>query len=197
MPLPAKNKTTIIKTAALSVVSGAWLALAGCQTVTNSPSTVTTTPLYEASHDAQGLQVVTDQKLCDDFLALMGQKTPELEFVGCSAGFYEDHHAIIANYKVAGNRAFAVQEHLHRISGMPRMVKDCCIWESIDKTEGKMGGVIYDGSERYFVRMQSDELRLGWNISSDVDRINSFRVQVIYPLNQYGFDSNRFAGATP
>lgn len=182
-----------------TVICSAWmcaLSLTACQSPIYKPANHTaagaqaqSTPLAES----EALGVVVDQKYCDDFLASFDKKPLGLEFVGCSAGFYEDAHSVIANYRVAGSHAFSVQEFLHRTSGMPRLIKDCCVWDSVDQSSGKAAGVIYDGAERYYVRMKSSELRLGWNIASDIENIESFDVQVIYPLNQYGFDSDRFS----
>lgn len=125
---------------------------------------------------------VEKQQFCADFLSKLNKKPLQLTFEGCSAGFYADHHSVIANYRVSGKHAFDVQEFLHDVSGMPRLVKDCCSWKSINPRTGKIGGVIRENGETYFVHMEGDELRLGWGLSSDVDQIPAFRVQAIYPL---------------
>lgn len=151
------------------------------------PATSDTPDVLFESGQTAGLSadpafVVKKQQFCADFLSKINQKPLQLTFTGCSAGFYADHHSVIANYSVSGKNAFDVQEFLHAASGMPRLIKDCCSWESTDPKTGKMGGVIHKNGEVYYIRMQSKALKLGWGIASDLHNIPEFSVQAIYPL---------------
>lgn len=121
---------------------------------------------------------------CRDFLSQLNIKPIEATFTGCQAGFYDNAHALIASYHLSGKDAFSVQEQLHHATNMPRLVKDCCLWESRDETNDNSMGKISKNGHHYYVKMHSNELRLGWDIASDIDQIANFTINVIYPLPQ-------------
>lgn len=179
------NKRPNNKIFSLAAVSTMVLSLSACQSHHHTHDGVNGS--HSHAHEsvalpAQAPFAVDKQQFCEDFLSKLNKKPMQLKFEGCSAGFYANHHSVIANYRVAGKHAFDVQEFLHRVSGMPRLVKDCCTWESTNPTTGKIGGVIREQGQTYFVRMESKELRLGWGPASDIENIAEFQVQAIYPL---------------
>lgn len=170
------------------LVLSAMFGLSACQHAGSThPANTPATTSYALEADEHALKAgeanaPKNTEQCGDYLALMGKKPIELTFLGCNASFHDNTHALIANYRLKGKDVLSVQEQLHKLSGMPRLTKDCCHWESINSSTGESVGVVQFRGSDYFISMQSAELRLGWNIASDIKNIPYFNVHVIYPL---------------
>jgi hypothetical protein len=90
---------------------------------------------------------------CGDFLAAVGHKPEELEFLGCEKGSHAQLAVLRARYRARGADAAMVEEYLVFYSGMPRLRFACCGWEN---ARGGYGRLTKD-AEEYSVSMCSDE----------------------------------------
>lgn len=124
-------------------------------------------------------------KQCYDYLGKELLRTDDMHYLGCFTGHYGNQTAHIAKYEVFSSDVYKVQHHLQKISNMPALHKDCCQWESFNPSNNNNAGVLKTANKKYYINMQSSELKLGWNIASDIANIHTFDVYVISPVQAH------------
>jgi hypothetical protein len=115
---------------------------------------------------------------CIDFLAQLNKKPAHLIFENCTTETSQGADVYVANYKVAGKHASVVESYFVKTAGMPKMRRNCCIWESFSASNAKHKtnrGVLRANKKTYEVSMGSDTAvsrRSQWS------RVPSFDVTV-------------------
>lgn len=121
--------------------------------------------------------------LCADFLAKLGQKPKNLEFIGCKPVRLYGVAALQSDYRVKGAFAGPVEAHLVRTAGMPRLRFICCGWESVppDVRAQRTYGTYQAGERSYAISMTSQETMI--NQRSALHRVDYFAVTVLLYLD--------------
>jgi hypothetical protein len=119
---------------------------------------------------AEPLAAQVDHKKinCTDFLNALNKKPLHLTYVGCTQEVQQGADVLEAKYTVTGKHASKVEAYFMKISGMPKIRRVCCIWESLSASNAKRvttHGIIRSGKLRYEISMSSDTTiadRSGW-----------------------------------
>ena len=121
--------------------------------------------------------------LCADFLAKLGQKPKNLEFIGCKPVRLYGVAALQSDYRVKGFYAGPIEAHLVKTAGMPRLRFICCGWESVpqDVRAQRTHGIYQAGERSYAVSMASQETLI--NQRSALHRVDYFAVTVVLYLD--------------
>jgi Domian of unknown function (DUF4952) len=122
--------------------------------------------------------------LCADFLAKLGQKPKNLEFIGCKPVRLYGVSALQSDYRVKGVFAGPIEGHLVRTAGMPRLRFICCGWESVptDVRAQRTYGTYLAGGRSYAVSMASQETLI--NQRNALHRVDYFAVTVVLYLQE-------------
>ncbi len=126
----------------------------------------------------------TTVPVCSDFLAKLGQKPKNLEFVGCKRVRLFGVAALQSDYRVKGAYAGPVESHFVKTAGMPRLRFICCGWESVplDVRAQRTYGLYTSGERSYAVSMVSGQTLI--NQRSALHTVDHFNVTVVLYLTQ-------------
>jgi hypothetical protein len=112
---------------------------------------------------------------CGDFLRSAGRKPARVEFVDCRPGHVGQVRALVATYRVSGDRAAAVESYLRRHTKMARLKRTCCTWEPDARGDPRYGSLpsrtdypyeISMGTEENLVSRREDWKQIPWFIIS-------------------------------
>jgi len=117
---------------------------------------------------------------CGDLLLGLKQKPPHLDFWGCRVQTVYGLDALVADYRVEGRYAEAIERYFAKVANMPVLGFYCCGWDSIGAT-GR-DGWLKDGVTSYEISMGSGETLL--NRREDWLRIPWFSVRVTRYLEE-------------
>lgn len=126
----------------------------------------------------------TAAPVCADFLAKLGQKPKNLEFVSCKRVRLFGVAALQSDYRVKGAFAGPVETHFVKTAGMPRLRFLCCAWESVplDVRAQRTYGLYVADERSYAVSMASGETLI--NQRSALHTVDYFNVTVVLYLAQ-------------
>lgn len=121
--------------------------------------------------------------VCADFLAKLGQKPKNLEFIGCRPVRLFGVSALQSDYRVKGAYAGPIEAHLVKTAGMPRLRFICCGWESLpaDVRGQRTHGAYTAGERSYAVSMTSGETLIRHR--SALHAVDYFSVTVVLYLD--------------
>ncbi len=117
---------------------------------------------------------------CGDLLLGIEHKPPRLDYLGCGADTVHGLRALVADYRVEGRYAEAIERYFATAANMPTLRFYCCGWDSI----GAAGrdGWLQKGAASYVISMGSGETL--FNRREDWPRILWFNVMVTRYLEE-------------
>ena len=113
----------------------------------------------ETAPTLKSTSVAAGDVSCGDFLAQLNKKPPALEFVGCDKVVHYGTLALVAEYRVEGINAGAVENYLMGSARMPRLRFLCCGWESVPASSNSKAatGFYLQRGQRFEATMTSGE----------------------------------------
>ncbi|MFK0206333.1 DUF4952 domain-containing protein [Agrobacterium sp. NPDC090283] len=117
---------------------------------------------------------------CGDLLLGLEHKPQRLDFLGCRVDMVYGLKALVADYRVEGRYAEAIERYFADAANMPVLGFYCCGWDSI----GAAGrdGWLQDGVTSYEISMGSGETL--FNRREDWPRISWFSVTVTHYIEE-------------
>ena len=113
----------------------------------------------ENALSSKSTSVATGEVSCGDSLAQLNKKLPALKFVVCEKVVQYGTPALVAEYRVEGINAGAVENHLVKSARMPRLRFLCCGWESVPASSNSKAatGFYVQRRQRFEATMTSGE----------------------------------------
>lgn len=111
---------------------------------------------------AQTNTAVASSKItCADFLEKLNKKPKNLEYIGCEKTSHTQLSALESRYRVRGVNAKEVEAFFVKTAHMPKLVRNCCLWESVSRDPKQPQDGVYrtggDFLDSYWIEMSSGE----------------------------------------